>query len=80
MFIHIYSTILQVCLPFFYMLNNYREVIREVQQVLRQAAGNFYINDKCTGSVVAQQPFGGRRMSGLLFMQYEAQPKGQCNP
>ncbi|XP_046851570.1 delta-1-pyrroline-5-carboxylate dehydrogenase, mitochondrial-like isoform X2 [Xenia sp. Carnegie-2017] len=40
-----------------------REVIREVQQVLRQAAGNFYINDKCTGSVVAQQPFGGRRMS-----------------
>lgn len=28
------------------------------------AAGNFYINDKSTGSVVGQQPFGGGRMSG----------------
>lgn len=27
-------------------------------------AGNFYINDKSTGSVVGQQPFGGSRMSG----------------
>lgn len=27
-------------------------------------AGNFYINDKSTGSVVGQQPFGGARMSG----------------
>ncbi len=31
---------------------------------LRHAAGNFYINDKCTGSVVGQQPFGGARLSG----------------
>ena len=31
---------------------------------LAQAAGNFYINDRCTGSVVGQQPFGGARMSG----------------
>lgn len=30
----------------------------------RYAAGNFYINDKSTGSVVGQQPFGGGRMSG----------------
>ena len=30
------------------------------------AAGNFYINDKSTGSVVGQQPFGGGRMSGKL--------------
>jgi len=32
--------------------------------VLRHAAGNFYINDKCTGAVVGQQPFGGSRLSG----------------
>ena len=32
--------------------------------VLRNAAGNFYINDKCTGAVVGQQPFGGARGSG----------------
>ena len=31
---------------------------------LRQAAGNLYINDKPTGAVVAQQPFGGGRASG----------------
>ena len=31
---------------------------------LRNAAGNFYINDKSTGSIVGQQPFGGARQSG----------------
>ena len=31
---------------------------------LRRAAGNFYINDKPTGAVVGQQPFGGSRASG----------------
>ncbi len=31
---------------------------------LVHAAGNFYINDKCTGAVVGQQPFGGARASG----------------
>ena len=31
---------------------------------LRSAAGNFYINDKPTGAVVGQQPFGGSRASG----------------
>ncbi|HVT21953.1 MAG TPA: aldehyde dehydrogenase family protein, partial [Mycobacteriales bacterium] len=31
---------------------------------LRYAAGNFYVNDKPTGAVVAQQPFGGARASG----------------
>lgn len=36
--------------------------------VLRDAAGNFYINDKSTGAVVGQQPFGGSRLSGnILF-------------
>jgi 1-pyrroline-5-carboxylate dehydrogenase len=32
--------------------------------VLRQGAGNFYVNDKPTGAVVGQQPFGGARASG----------------
>ena len=33
-------------------------------RALRHAAGNFYINDKPTGAVVGQQPFGGSRASG----------------
>ena len=41
-----------------------RMVIEEVEHKLRNAAGNFYINDKCTGAVVGQQPFGGARASG----------------
>jgi 1-pyrroline-5-carboxylate dehydrogenase len=41
-----------------------RSAIREASQALRQAAGNFYINDKPTGAVVGQQPFGGARASG----------------
>lgn len=34
--------------------------------MLRDAVGNMYLNDKSTGSVVGQQPFGGARMSGKL--------------
>jgi len=41
-----------------------RNVIQSALHHLRDAAGNFYINDKCTGSIVGQQPFGGSRMSG----------------
>ena len=41
-----------------------RAAIREASTVLRNAAGNFYINDKPTGAVVGQQPFGGSRASG----------------
>jgi len=41
-----------------------RAAIREASYVLRNAAGNFYINDKPTGAVVGQQPFGGARASG----------------
>ena len=36
----------------------------EASSALRDAAGNFYINDKPTGAVVGQQPFGGARASG----------------
>lgn len=43
---------------------NDREAIRLAEEKLRYAAGNFYINDKSTGAVVAQQWFGGARMSG----------------
>jgi len=41
-----------------------REAIAEARKDLRFAAGNFYINDKPTGAVVGQQPFGGARGSG----------------
>ena len=41
-----------------------RRAVREAMQALRHAAGNFYINDKPTGAVVGQQPFGGARASG----------------
>ncbi|NWY93684.1 AL4A1 protein, partial [Loxia curvirostra] len=41
-----------------------KAAIEESLRLLRHAAGNFYINDKSTGAVVAQQPFGGSRISG----------------
>jgi 1-pyrroline-5-carboxylate dehydrogenase len=41
-----------------------REAITQASAGLRNAAGNFYINDKPTGAVVGQQPFGGARASG----------------
>lgn len=41
-----------------------RGVIEGMSKALRNAAGNFYINDKPTGAVVGQQPFGGARASG----------------
>ncbi|MFN0063647.1 MAG: L-glutamate gamma-semialdehyde dehydrogenase [Myxococcaceae bacterium] len=41
-----------------------RAAVETASRVLRHAAGNFYINDKPTGAVVGQQPFGGGRASG----------------
>jgi 1-pyrroline-5-carboxylate dehydrogenase len=41
-----------------------RRALAEADRALRNAAGNFYINDKPTGAVVGQQPFGGARASG----------------
>ena len=41
-----------------------RKVLVHVENRLRHAAGNFYLNDKPTGAVVGQQPFGGSRASG----------------
>ena len=43
---------------------NDRAAVREASMALRNAAGNFYVNDKPTGAVVGQQPFGGARASG----------------
>jgi 1-pyrroline-5-carboxylate dehydrogenase len=43
---------------------NDRSAIGEAHEALRYAAGNFYVNDKPTGAVVGQQPFGGARASG----------------
>jgi 1-pyrroline-5-carboxylate dehydrogenase len=41
-----------------------RQAVELAVAKLRNAAGNFYINDKPTGAVVGQQPFGGARASG----------------
>ncbi|MCP4706265.1 MAG: aldehyde dehydrogenase family protein, partial [candidate division Zixibacteria bacterium] len=41
-----------------------RAAVLKASRILRHAAGNFYINDKPTGAVVGQQPFGGSRASG----------------
>nr|MBP6403156.1 aldehyde dehydrogenase family protein [Bacteroidia bacterium] len=41
-----------------------RYAVNKATKKLVNAAGNFYINDKCTGAVVGQQPFGGGRASG----------------
>ncbi|MHB1861923.1 MAG: L-glutamate gamma-semialdehyde dehydrogenase [Gemmatimonadaceae bacterium] len=41
-----------------------RHAVREAMATLRNSAGNFYVNDKPTGAVVGQQPFGGARGSG----------------
>src|SRR6266576_2262984 len=41
-----------------------RRAVEEAKETLRYAAGNFYVNDKPTGAVVGQQPFGGARASG----------------
>jgi 1-pyrroline-5-carboxylate dehydrogenase len=43
---------------------NDRRAVNEALTALRHSAGNFYINDKPTGSIVSQQPFGGARASG----------------
>ena len=43
---------------------NDRHAVRQAMVALRNAAGNFYVNDKPTGAVVGQQPFGGARGSG----------------
>lgn len=41
-----------------------RAALRYAEDALRNSAGNFYLNCKSTGAVVAQQPFGGARASG----------------
>ena len=41
-----------------------KEIINDTQNKLKYSAGNFYVNDKPTGAVVGQQPFGGSRRSG----------------
>jgi 1-pyrroline-5-carboxylate dehydrogenase len=38
--------------------------VRQADAALVHSAGNFYVNDKCTGAAVGEQPFGGGRKSG----------------
>jgi len=64
------------------LLSLHRSIVAEARTLLRNAAGNFYINDKSTGAVVAQQPFGGSRISGetrssgLVLAHGAASPSG----
>ena len=51
----------------FYLLH--REFAIKATELLKGTAGNFYVNDKSTGSVVGQQPFGGARLSGGFVIQ-----------
>ena len=46
-----------------------RRAVRDADRALRFAAGNSYINDKPTGALVGQQPFGGSRASGTNFRE-----------
>jgi len=46
------------------VISSDREATEMAVEILRHSAGNFYINDKPTGAVVGQQPFGGSRASG----------------
>jgi len=46
------------------IISSNRQAIELATERLRHTAGNFYINDKPTGAVVGQQPFGGARGSG----------------
>jgi len=41
-----------------------RSALISATELLRHACGNLYLNDKCTGAVVGEQPFGGARLSG----------------
>lgn len=51
---------------FIVLLYSYRNFLKKSLETLKYSAGNFYLNDKSTGSVVGQQPFGGGRMSGNI--------------
>jgi len=46
------------------VISENEEAIANAKNALTHSAGNFYINDKPTGAVVGQQPFGGSRASG----------------
>ena len=46
------------------IFSNNRNVISASNKYFKQSCGNFYVNEKCTGAVVGQQPFGGMRLSG----------------
>ncbi len=57
-----------------------RRAIVDAEEKLRYAAGNLYLNDKPTGAVVAQQPFGGSRASGTndkAGLDVEPHPLGE---
>src|SRR2546426_3461212 len=56
-----------------------RRAVEEAKETLRYAAGNFYVNDKPTGAVVGQQPFGGARASGTRSEEHTSELQSPCN-
>src|SRR5690606_27217913 len=62
------------------VFSNDRYAVEKATEALRFSAGNFYVNDKPTGAVVGQQPFGGGRASGtnakagglLIFVKWSS--------
>ena len=57
-----------------------RKAVLEATDTLRNAAGNFYINDKTTGAIVGQQPFGGARASGTNDRRSASRSTGTTRP
>ena len=63
------------------IISTNRQAIEKATEKLRHSAGNFYINDKPTGAVVGQQPFGGARGSGTndkAGSMIKSLPLAQC--
>lgn len=65
MYVHLYTSLKSVLMHVLhYSFSSDRSALLKATNKLRNAAGNVYYNEKCTGAVVGQQPFGGARASG----------------
>ena len=60
------------------LLSRDAAVAAEASRRLSDAAGNFYVNDKPTGAVVGQQPFGGARASGYHVDEQDSRATGRA--
>lgn len=62
-------------LMFKHISSTFRQFLKNATEELKMTAGNFYVNDKSTGSVVGQQPFGGARLSGNINLIFSVQKR-----